>query len=183
MGLAQLSEMELVCLSLDEDGVMYVASHLIWGNPALNPNLPYSTPNFALMNHTQRTVAALSQFDADACNGGASQFVFNYPALVGMLLDGLPSIDWPDFEHRVRNLFAGLDDEMIGKLHDARDAWDRGEEFEDRWAGFRAWVDAFDDDAFNDWYFESAEEFRRRLMQLVWRRRSELITGVPGLTY
>lgn len=181
MALAQLSEMELVCLSLSEDGVMYVVDHLIWGNPGVNTNLPHPYPDFSLMNDTQRAVGALAQFDADTMNGGVSQFIFNYPELVGMFLDALPSMAWPDFERRVRTLFEGLTDEMVVKLRDARDAWDRGEEFEDRWASFRAWMDAFDDNAFNTWFFENTDEFARRLMQLVWRRRSELITGAPGL--
>lgn len=177
MALAQLSEMELVCLSLNEDGAMYVVDHLIWGNPGVNPDLPSPYPDFTRMNDAQRAVAALAQFEADTLNGGLAQFIFNYPELVGMLLDALPTMEWPDFEQAVRQAFEGLDSSMIEKLVDARDVWSAAPEFEDRWAGFRAWAEQFDDNAFNNWFYDHQEEFVRRLMHMVWRRRTELITG------
>ena len=177
MGLAHLSEMQLVCLSLHEDGVMYVTSHLIWGNASINPHLPLSRPDFDLMNGAQRAVAALDTFDADVRNGGIGQFIFNHPGQLPTLLEALPLMGWPILERKVNQALRSLDPALLLELAKARNIWAEDLEFDDRWSAFRIWLEKFDGDAFDDWFYDHADEYRRRLMQLIWRRRDELITG------
>ncbi|HEX5007899.1 MAG TPA: DUF4375 domain-containing protein [Hyphomonadaceae bacterium] len=177
MGLAHLSEMQLVCLSLHEDGVMYVMSHLIWGNPSINPHLPLSRLDFDLMNGAQRAVAALDAFDSDVENGGIGQFIFNHPSQLPTLLEALPLMGWPSLEREVNQALRSLDPALLIELAKARNIWTEDLELNERWAAFRTWLEKFDGDAFDDWFYDHTDEYRRRLMQLVWRRRAELITG------
>lgn len=181
MALAKLSEMELVCLSIHEDGDINVVDHLIWGNPGVNPNLPSPHPDFNLMNRSQQAVAAFAELQGQVLNGGLSQYLFNCANQVGVLLEAAPLMEWPDFERAVDQAFEGLDSDLAGKLVEAREVWNEEPEFEDRWAGFRTWAEQFDDDAFNNWFYDHQEEFVQRLLQMVWRQRSELTTGVSGL--
>lgn len=176
MRLAQLSEMELVCLSLHEDGDIHVIDCLIWGNPGLNPNLPLTGLDPALMNDTQRAVAAFAEFQGEVLNGGVGQYLFNCSDQLGVLLKFLPMMEWPEIEIEVRGAFGSLDAATISDLADARDIWDHESEFEDRWTAFRAWADKFDGEAFDSWFYDHQDEYSRRLMRLVWRRRAELIT-------
>lgn len=181
MALAQLSEMELVCLALDRDGDINIVDRLIWGNPGLKRSLTRPHPDFSLMNAAQRAVAVFAAFQGQVLNGGVSQYLFNCPDQISMLIESLPIMEWPAFSTEVRGVFAELDEAMIAKLVNARNVWDKPGEFKDRWSAFRTWANTFDDAAFNRWFYEHDAEFVRRLMQLVWRRRSDLITGVPGL--
>lgn len=176
--LARLSELELVCLSLHEDGDIHVIDHLIWGNPGVNPNLPLPRPDFALMNAAQRAVAAFAEFEGEVLNGGLSQYLFNCYGHLGMLLESLPLMEWPEFESEVRGTVAGLDIATINDLAVARDIWDDESELEDRWSAFRTWVDKFNGEAFDVWFYSNQDEYTRRLMRLVWCRRADLITCV-----
>lgn len=176
LSLARLSEMELVCLSLHEDGNIYVVDHLIWGNPGLKLDLPHSPPDFALMNDSQRALASLAEFEGEVLNGGVSQYLFNCSNQLGVLLESLPTMEWPEFETQVRRAFASLDAGTINDLAHARDIWDREDEFDDRWTAFREWADKFDGEAFDTWFYDHQGEYTRRLMHLVWHRRADLIT-------
>jgi hypothetical protein len=130
------------------------------------------------MNEAQRAVAAFSEFQGQVQNGGISQYIFNCSEQLKYLLDALPLMEWRELETQVRGALSALDSDMIADLGSTHEIWDNEEaEFADRWAAFRAWVDAFDGDDFDEWFYDHYDEYVRCLMSLIWRRRAELITG------
>lgn len=119
MALAACSEAELVCLSLHEDGICNVMDALIWGNSSLYVSWPSPNPDFGRMNNAQRALATLDTLYGQVMNGGLSQHLFNCPNEVEMLVEALPSIEWPEFERAVKSAFDGLDVALVNKLVEA----------------------------------------------------------------